>query len=85
MPTWGLVGVLPSLAPRAYLPWMGPAGGALMTDHEYIELSSVAERAALLALMLHLLTSDPVMGLQQEPYGKRHVATERSVDDLRKS
>jgi glutamate carboxypeptidase len=34
---------------------MGPTGGALMTDREYIEISSIAERAELLALSIHLL------------------------------
>jgi glutamate carboxypeptidase len=34
---------------------MGPAGGDLMTDREYIEIPSLAERAALLALTVHLL------------------------------
>jgi glutamate carboxypeptidase len=34
---------------------MGPTGGGLMTDHEYVEVASLAERAALLALTLHLL------------------------------
>jgi len=34
---------------------MGPAGGDLMTDHEYIEIPSLAERAALLATTMHKL------------------------------
>jgi glutamate carboxypeptidase len=37
---------------------MGPSGGALMTDHEYIEWPSLVERAGLLALTLHLLAVD---------------------------
>lgn len=36
---------------------MGPAGGNLMTDQEYVELGSMAERAALLALSMHLIAS----------------------------
>jgi glutamate carboxypeptidase len=34
---------------------MGPSGGGLMTHHEQVEVASLAERAALLALTLHLL------------------------------
>lgn len=34
---------------------MGPSGGDLMTDHEYVEISSLASRACLLALTLHYL------------------------------
>jgi glutamate carboxypeptidase len=34
---------------------MGPAGGGLMTDNEHVDVRSLAERAALLALTLHLL------------------------------
>jgi glutamate carboxypeptidase len=34
---------------------MGPAGGALMTDAEYVEVDTLIERAAVLALVLHLL------------------------------
>lgn len=34
---------------------MGPSGGGLMTDGEHVEVASLAERAALLALTLHLL------------------------------
>lgn len=34
---------------------MGPSGGGLMTNHEHIEVATLAERAALLALTLHLL------------------------------
>ncbi len=37
---------------------MGPVGGDLMTDHEHVELESIGERAALLALTLHLLASE---------------------------
>lgn len=40
----------------AVLDGMGPAGGALMTDHEHIEVASLAERASLLALTLHLMS-----------------------------
>ncbi|MBI3108173.1 MAG: M20 family peptidase, partial [Candidatus Rokubacteria bacterium] len=32
---------------------MGPAGGDLMTDHEYVRVPSLVERAALLATILH--------------------------------
>jgi len=35
---------------------MGPSGGDLMTDHEYVETSSLVERALLLALTIHLLS-----------------------------
>jgi glutamate carboxypeptidase len=34
---------------------MGPSGGELMTDHEYIEIPSLVERAALLATTMHKL------------------------------
>lgn len=34
---------------------MGPSGGALMTDHEYIEAPSLVDRAALLATTMHKL------------------------------
>jgi hypothetical protein len=34
---------------------MGPSGGELMTDHEYIETTSLVERAALLATTMHKL------------------------------
>ena len=34
---------------------MGPSGGELMTDHEYIEIPSLVERAALLAATMHKL------------------------------
>jgi glutamate carboxypeptidase len=36
---------------------MGPAGGDLMTDKEYIEVSTMAERAVLLALSMHMIAS----------------------------
>jgi glutamate carboxypeptidase len=36
---------------------MGPLGGALMTDHEYVEIDSLALRASVLALALHLLSN----------------------------
>jgi glutamate carboxypeptidase len=39
---------------------MGPAGGDLMTDREYIELRTLPERAALLALSMHLLAARQV-------------------------
>jgi glutamate carboxypeptidase len=39
---------------------MGPAGGNLMTDREYVEIASLADRAALLALSMHLLATRPV-------------------------
>ena len=39
---------------------MGPAGGDLMTDREYVEIETLAERAALLALSVHLLASRQV-------------------------
>jgi len=34
---------------------MGPLGGDLMTDHEYIEIPSLVDRAALLATTMHKL------------------------------
>jgi glutamate carboxypeptidase len=37
---------------------MGPSGGGLMTDREHIQVASLAERAALLALTLHLLGAE---------------------------
>lgn len=47
---------------------MGPSGGALMTDGEYVEIDTVTARAAVLALLLHRLagtdshtTPHPVM------------------------
>jgi glutamate carboxypeptidase len=40
---------------------MGPCGGGLMTDGEYVEVASLTERAALLALTLHLLAQHAAM------------------------
>ncbi len=37
---------------------MGPIGGDLMTDHEYIEIPSLIDRSLLLALVLHHLATD---------------------------
>lgn len=42
---------------------MGPIGGDLMTDHEYIEIPSLIERALLLALVLHHLATDDSFSL----------------------
>lgn len=36
---------------------MGPIGGALMTDHEYVQIPSLIERSLLLALVLHHLAT----------------------------
>jgi glutamate carboxypeptidase len=36
---------------------LGPSGGALMTPAEYVEIDSLAPRAALLALLVHRLAS----------------------------
>ena len=38
---------------------MGPVGGALMTDHEHVEVGSLGERATALALVLHRLAVRP--------------------------
>ncbi|MGH2441724.1 MAG: M20/M25/M40 family metallo-hydrolase [Chloroflexota bacterium] len=38
---------------------MGPAGGDLMTEREYVEIASLVERAHLLALSMHLLAREP--------------------------
>lgn len=40
----------------AVLDGMGPSGGGLMTENEYIEVATLAERASLMALTLHLLS-----------------------------
>lgn len=42
---------------------MGPLGGDLMTDHEYIEIPSLVERGLLLALTLHELATDEPLSL----------------------
>jgi glutamate carboxypeptidase len=42
---------------------MGPLGGDLMTDHEYIEIPSLVERSLLLALTLHQLATDEPLSL----------------------
>jgi glutamate carboxypeptidase len=38
---------------------LGPPGGDLMTEREYVEIDGLVERAALLALTLHLLAASP--------------------------
>ncbi len=63
-------GVIPSLAAGSSsfagaggvptLDGMGPAGGDLMTDREYVEIATLPERAALLALSMHLLATRQV-------------------------
>ena len=42
----------------AVLDGVGPPGGALMTDDEYVESKGMVERAALLGSLLHQLTRD---------------------------
>ena len=55
---------------------MGPPGGDLMTQHEYVEVDGIFERAALLALTLHLLSvSSPVGGERDLVHpGERSIA-----------
>src|ERR1051325_758944 len=40
---------------RPCLDGLGPVGGDLMTDHEYVEVSSLVQRAALLAGLMYTL------------------------------
>jgi glutamate carboxypeptidase len=42
---------------------MGPIGGDLMTDHEYVEIPSLVDRSLLLALSLHHLATDESFSL----------------------
>jgi glutamate carboxypeptidase len=42
---------------------MGPLGGDLMTDHEYIEIPSLVERCLRLALTIHQLATDEPLSL----------------------
>jgi glutamate carboxypeptidase len=55
---------------------LGAPGGDLMTGHEYVEVEGIFERAALLALTLHLLATAP------EGVGEQHLALprRRSID-----
>lgn len=50
---------------------MGPPGGDLMTDREYVEVEGLFERTALLALTLHLLAAAP------EGDGEQHLVLSR--------
>lgn len=61
---------------------MGPAGGDLMTDHEYIEIPTLAERAALLALSLHLLGDQKIGGTASRPRSRYQPAVQRSPLDV---
>ena len=38
---------------------LGPVGGAVMTAHEYIELPTLAERTAVVAVLAHKLATRP--------------------------
>jgi glutamate carboxypeptidase len=55
---------------------LGPPGGDLMTDREYVEVEGIFERAALLALTLHLLAAAPEGGREQ----RLVLSRQRSMD-----